>query len=146
MSTPDKAILGFCACCLLAGLLQHGCSKHSTDAPVQTANEHPAPDSTPGPADSKQTVTSRRHFVVNDLPAPGTAIIRISPDQKRREAIRERRKNPNTKPVKMGEDFNYFEAREGLKEELFSSSFNGGSNTLSEAEKWQLIESGDLLW
>ncbi|MDF7805939.1 hypothetical protein P4E94_00720 [Pontiellaceae bacterium B12219] len=146
MSTTDKTLLGLCLLSLSIGLMQHGCAKKKMDhlASKPIAASASSSSNILSPNQKDQNPASPISYVVETQPREDAY---LSLNAKRLIAIRERDKRLDSgSPIPLSEGFNYFAAREGFKDMLFSSSFNGGSNTLSEAEKWELIESGDLPW
>jgi hypothetical protein len=146
MSTTDKTLLGLCLLSLSIGLMQHGCAKKKMNGLAEKTAAAPV-------TDRSNTLSMNRE---EDSPAlPISYVVETQPREdaylslntKRLVAIRERdEKLKSQQPVPPTEDFNVFAAREGLKDMLFSDSFNGGSNTLSDAEKWNIVESGNLPW
>ncbi|MDF7800457.1 hypothetical protein P4C99_13350 [Pontiellaceae bacterium B1224] len=154
MTPSDKTLLGICILSLSIGFVQHGCSKRKIALLSEnSASEQPGLEnsdtSSTGKTATKWTNGDLKpyieytHVVKTDSPKDTS----LSLNQQRRAAIRERNEKLHSQqPVPPSEGFDYFAAREGYKDMLFSSSFNGGSNTLSEAEKWELIESENLPW
>lgn len=156
MNTSDKTLIGICVLSLSIGLVQQGCSrKKIAHLSNEIASEQPISANTSNSSSTVKTTPTKwisgdltpyveyTHVVNEDPPADSS----LSLNQQRLAAIREKNETLHSQELTpMPDDFNYFAAREGYKDMLFSSSFNGGSNTLSEAEKWKIIESGDLPW
>lgn len=155
MTTSDKTLLGILVLSLTVGLVQHSYTKGKKaqrllntesvrSATSAEGTNPPSSDATMEWSGGNLTPYVEYTHIVDSEPQTDTS---KSKNQQRMEAIREKHLNLGSQnPVQLDEGFDYFSAREGMKEMLFSSSFNGGSNTLSEAEKWAIIESGDLPW
>lgn len=145
MTTSDKTLLGIFILSLSIGVAQHGCTKrkvaHLSEKTIATQIV----------AGSQTTSTNGPD---GDLTPPDTYVVNthrrkdpsLSLNEIRRIAIRERNENMSSQQPRVpADDPNYFTAREGFKDMLFSDSSTGTSN-LSDEEKWKLIESGVLAW
>lgn len=141
MNTTDKALLGFCAGCLLIGLLQHSLKeRRQTAEAAVTEKKQTAPHRTDAQeithgSQKKQKLV----YVVDDLPKPGTSASHQSRNQQRMNAMLARKEKREKKESSPADDF---QTREAYKSQIF----NDPSCTLTEAEKWELIESKAIPW
>lgn len=145
MSTTDKTLLGLCLLSLTIGLTQRSCSKNRMEnLSEQDVGASASTAFASSPDGENESPPSPISYVVEMQPREDA---HLSLNEKRLEAIRERDKRLDSgAPTPLADDFNYFDAREGLKDMLSKGSLTGDTNTLSEAEKWEYIESGDLPW
>lgn len=139
MSRTDKTLLAFCAGCLLIGLLQHSMSAHRhTDKPVTAEKKQTSPSQADTPKAVQQTRQADT-YIVNNLPKPGTAGGHKSQSRQRTAAILERQANRKKENSSPADDF---QMREAYKSQIF----NDPDSTLTDAEKWEIIESGAVPW
>ncbi|MDZ8120306.1 hypothetical protein [Pontiella agarivorans] len=147
MSATDKTLLSICILSLVAGLLQHGCSKRIDKKDAALAQKSASGTfSAPAQNETNPNGTSIPTFVhiVNDEPAESMP---ENEHDRRMNAIHKHIDNlENQEPIKLPDDFDLFTAREGLKDMLFSPTFDSGTNTMTDAEKWEFIEAGNLPW
>lgn len=88
---------------------------------------------------------SQQHVVQQE--AATRRDLSISINDQKAHIISQKLKPNRREPIILPDDFNSFEAKENMKYLLFSDgASNGKTNTLSEAEKWQIIDSGARAW
>ena len=70
----------------------------------------------------------------------------VSINKQRQLAIQKQRKNATPPQITKAEDINPFKAKETLKKIMFSSSFVEANGTMTDEEKWELVEAGAQIW
>ena len=143
MNLKDIIIIGSVAICSLFGIIQHSLANNK-DKPEEVTAKISAPTDASTTENSyliEEPAAIHKHTVKTRRARNYTQ----SYNDRRRAAIQKQRSaEKETQKEYESSDIDYFAAREGLKKELFSASFNGGNNNLSDEEKWKLIESGSL--
>jgi hypothetical protein len=143
MDTSDKVILGICVGCLLIGLLQHSITTRQHAAEPSGTNKQPTSataEQEPSLLQEKPNNTQTQYHIVNDLPKPGEVVMQKSRYKQKTEAMQERQKNKEKWDPR--EDPDYFQIREGYKKRILDDP----TSTLTDKEKWEIIESNAIPW
>ena len=143
MSTADKLILGALTLCVVTGVAQNiSTKKEKPDPNRHTVKKERADHAAPTRDSLSHSETAPRAAYTHKVHLPVNGNFSRSRHAQRMADIgkqREVQENPSPEI----QHIDCFSAREGLKDILFSDSYEG---TLSEEEKWKLIDSGNLPW
>ncbi|QBG47142.1 hypothetical protein EGM51_06925 [Verrucomicrobia bacterium S94] len=142
MDTSDKIILGVCSGCLLIGLLQHRATTRRETVPPQTEMDEQSASTGKQQPTGRKANDGKTYHIVNDMPEPGAVIAQKSRNRQKLETALERREKWGKEKWDPRDSPDYFQIREGYKNMIL----NDPSSTLTEAERWEIIESRAIPW
>jgi hypothetical protein len=144
MNSSDKVIISVVIVCAVAGLVQTTIQQRDgkdmiTETVVATNAAPEKKISSEGYADyeTKQVVDYEHNIQINTGVNQSRSLL-----QQRKLSVRQKRSRTGRQQYDQ-RNIDYFAAREGMKDILLQESYEG---SLTQTEKWELIESGALPW
>lgn len=145
MKTFDTIALGTCILCIITGVIKHRPNETSSTSPMNNQTS-PLNSTDPDHQPLNETNSTNITFVHPEEEIAEIKILSISQSERKKMAIAQYMALDEPQIDPPPPDFDYYTAREALKKYLFSAREDGETNQLSEAKRWEIINSELLPW